>query len=69
MGDAAQLSRTSGPEARRLRSWIAWANSSLPVPVSPWMMIVLSVRLTVSTCFSARRSAGLAPTIRPKLSS
>ena len=31
---AVQLTATQGP-ARPLASWIAWATSSLPVPVSP----------------------------------
>ena len=34
-GSAAQLTRTSGRAWRRLRSWSARANSSLPVPVGP----------------------------------
>ena len=34
-GSAAQLTLTSGRACRRLRSWIARANSSLPVPVGP----------------------------------
>ena len=60
---AAQLSLENGPERRRLRSWTARASNSLPVPVSPSMMTVLSVGLTISTCSSTRRSAGLVPTI------
>ena len=38
--------------ARGLRSWMARAISSLPVPVSPWISTVESVGATVSTCFS-----------------
>src|SRR5207237_1309501 len=46
---------------RWLRSWMARASSSLPVPVSPRSRTVESVGATISTCWSVRRSAGLSP--------
>ncbi len=45
-GSAAQFTFTSGRSRRGLRSWIARATSSLPVPVSPSTSTVLSVAAT-----------------------
>src|SRR5262245_7360392 len=60
---AAQLIVTNLCSRRRLRWWMARANSSLPVPVSPRTRTVASVGATISTCWSASRSGGLSPTI------
>ena len=35
---AAQLTGMNGCPARLLAEWMAWANSSLPVPLSPQIM-------------------------------
>ena len=35
---AAQLTGMKGCPARLLAEWMAWANSSLPVPLSPQIM-------------------------------
>lgn len=43
-GIAAQLTVTKGPFARPPSSWIAWAKSSFPVPVSPRMRMFPSLR-------------------------
>ena len=67
VGMAAQLSFTNVRALRPLRSWIARAISSLPVPVSPWMSTVESVGATISIFWSVSRSAGLSPTISSKL--
>src|SRR5438128_1906251 len=62
-GIAAQLSFTNVRSRRWLRSWMARASSSLPVPVSPRSRTVESVGATISTCWSVRFSAGLSPTM------
>ena len=54
-GMAPQLTDTNGREARGDRRWIARAISSLPVPVSPVISTVESVRATFAT--SARTPA------------
>ena len=61
-GMAAQFTLTSTASFRRLRAWMAWAISSLPVPVSPVTSTVESVGATCSTLLSTRRSAGDPPT-------
>ena len=60
-GMAAQFSFTNGRPHRELRSWIACAISSLPVPVSPWIRTVESVGATRSTWSSIDSRAGLLP--------
>ncbi len=45
---AAQFTLIKGPWLRRLMRWIAWATSSLPVPVSPKMRTVASLAETVA---------------------
>ncbi len=45
-GSAATFTLTSGRSARGLFAWIAWANSSLPVPVSPVRSTAVSVGAT-----------------------
>ena len=62
-GRAAQLTLTRGPCRRGLRSWIAWARSSLPVPVSPRSSTALVVGATWATFARTSRMAGLWPTI------
>ena len=47
-GMAAQFTLMSGMRRSALRSWIARATSSLPVPVSPVMSTVLLVSATRS---------------------
>ena len=64
-GMALQLTFTNGRLDRRLRLWTSCASSSLPVPDSPVMSTVASVRATSSTCCMTCRSARLPPTIRP----
>jgi hypothetical protein len=51
-GMAAQLSFTNVRSRRPLRSWMARASSSFPVPVSPRRSTVESVGATISTCWS-----------------
>ncbi len=46
---AAQFTRTNGPLWRELRWWMAWAMSSLPVPVGPWSSTVARVSATAAT--------------------
>ena len=50
---APQLIATNGSCVRRLLLWIAWANISFPVPLSP----VIS---TAALCFAAIRAASIA---------
>jgi hypothetical protein len=64
---AEQFTLTRGRSRRGLRSWMARATSSLPVPVSPRISTVDGVGATVSTRESTFASAGLLPTISPKL--
>jgi len=66
---AAQFTLTSGRCRRGLRSWIARAISSLPVPVSPRIRTVELVCATLSTSENTLESAGLSPTISRKLCS
>ena len=61
-GTAAQLTLTNGRSRRALRSWIARATSSLPVPVSPRMHTRDSVGATRSTCAMTRCIASLVHT-------
>ncbi len=65
-GIAPQLTAMSGRRRRALRSWIARANNSFPVPLSPEMSTAASVGATSSTCFITRCSGRLVPTISPK---
>ena len=46
----------------RARAWMASATSSLPVPLSPWMSTVLSVRATLRIAATRPRMAGSSPT-------
>jgi hypothetical protein len=56
-GIAAQLTLTKAPDARADRRWIARATSSLPVPVSPVISTVESLRATFATRASTGCSA------------
>src|SRR5215475_7802814 len=46
---------------RWLASWMAWAMTSLPVPVSPWMSTEQSTGATSSTFSRTARNFGLDP--------
>jgi len=48
LGIEAQFTRTSGRPLRALKSWIARATSSLPLPDSPRIMTLASVGATVA---------------------
>ena len=64
-GSAAQLTLTIRWLRRGLWRWMAWATSSLPVPVSPRMSTEESVGATCSTRRSTFRMAGLCPMTSP----
>jgi hypothetical protein len=68
-GIAAQLSLTNARSLRVLKSWIARAMSSLPVPVSPRIITPESVGETTDTCSRTLIRPRLVPTIWPKLCS
>src|SRR5215217_6100435 len=61
---AAQLIGTSGRSPRGLLRWSIKATSSLPVPVSPRMRVVLDERLSLRTRDLIRETAALGPTNR-----
>ena len=61
---AAQLTVTKGALARRLLKWIAWATSSLPVPLSPVTSTGASVSATCSMRRSTSSHCGESPLIR-----
>src|SRR3954453_6591581 len=61
---APQFTRIIGRLPRGLRSWIAWANTSLPTPVSPSSRTVAGVGATCSAWARAVRIARLPDTIR-----
>lgn len=65
-GIAAQLAVTKGPFARPPSSWIAWAKSSFPVPVSPRMRMFPSLRPYILAVCIALASGGAEPMIRAK---
>ena len=50
---APQLTATNGPLQRALALWIARANNSLPVPLSPRIRVVASLRLAMRAKCSA----------------
>ena len=60
---AAQFTLMRGMARWALRSWMARATSSLPVPVSPVMSTVLRVRATRSMVEMTSSMARLVPTI------
>ena len=62
-GMAAQFTATNAFDERPDRRWMARAISSLPVPVSPVIRTVESLRATLDTRESTAVSAGDAPTI------
>src|SRR5437867_1975469 len=62
-GRAAQLILIHGPSARRLRSWSAFAISSLPVPLSPTISTLASASATAATVSSTRWIDGARPRI------
>jgi hypothetical protein len=64
-GIAAQFTVTSLAARRRLRSWIARATSSLPVPLSPVISTEASVSATRSTRSNTSRIAALSPISAP----
>ena len=65
-GIALQLSATKRCARRGLLWWIARATSSLPVPVSPVMRMVLFVGATVSSRWNRSRIGRLRPMISSK---
>ena len=64
-GSAAQLTLTITWLRRGLSRWMAWAMSSLPVPVSPRTSTEESVGATCSTRRSTFRMAALCPVTSP----
>ncbi len=58
---AAQFSATNGFFFRGLFWWIAWATSSLPVPVSPWISTLASVGAIRGSLSITSFIAGLEP--------
>ncbi len=60
---AAQFTLMRGMARWALRSWMARATSSLPVPVSPVMSTVLRARATRSMAEITSRVPRLRPTI------
>ena len=64
-GSAAQLTLTIRWSRRGLSRWMAWATSSLPVPVSPRMSTEESVGATCSTRRRTFWMAGLCPVTSP----
>ena len=62
-GSAAQFSLMNGLSRRSLWSWIARANSSLPVPDSPCSSTVARVGAAMDTVCRIRRIAGESPMI------
>lgn len=62
-GSAAQFTETNGPPRRSLKSWIARASSSLPVPDSPCNSTDARVGATARIVSSTRFSAALSPRI------
>ncbi len=67
-GMAPQSTTTNGPLDRPLSSWMAWARSSLPVPVSPSSSTVPSAGANRSMRVKTRRIAALTPMARPNSS-
>ena len=65
-GSAAQFTRTSTRDRRRLRSCTARANSSLPVPVSPSSRTAQLSGATWASRSRASRITALSPTISSK---
>src|SRR5205085_10393622 len=61
-GRAAQLTSTNGFPQRREFWWIAWATSSLPLPVSPTMSTAASCRATRVTIAISLRMTSLQTT-------
>jgi hypothetical protein len=61
-GIAPQLTRTTGPAARRERAWIERAMTSLPEPVSPKINTGASVGATCSTRSMTERRPAASPT-------
>ena len=62
---APQSTTTSGRSARRLRAWMVWATSSLPVPASPSMTAGASLGAMASIRSYRAVIAGSAPTRPP----
>ncbi len=58
---AAQLIATKARSRRGERAWMAWAKSSLPVPLSPSSSTVASVAATRSVSARTRRIAADPP--------
>ncbi len=65
---AAQFTGTKGPRDRVDSSWIAWATSSFPVPVSPMTSTVVSVSATRRIAANTSCIGGERPTIPPGFS-
>ena len=49
-GKAAQFSEMNGPLLRLPAEWMAWAASSLPVPLSPYSSTVVVEGATCEIC-------------------
>ena len=64
---AAQLMATKAPPARGEALCTAWANSSLPVPVSPMRSTGRGVRLIFFNMVMHRSRAGDCPTTLSKV--
>ena len=60
-GKAAQLMATNGRVARGLALWMACANSSLPVPLSPVINTFKGVAAYLRALATARSRVGLEP--------
>ena len=61
-GSAAQATLTNGLLRRGLFWWMAWANSSLPVPLSPSSSTDALDGATCRTVLNAASISGLSPT-------
>ena len=63
----AQLMRTKGCILRGLPWWMAWANSSLPVPLSPVIKTGRSLAVALSASFFRPRMAAPCPMMLRKV--
>ena len=62
MGTAAQLTPMKGSLARGPAVWMAWARTSLPVPLSPVMSTLASMVAARRAMATALWTLGLLPT-------
>ena len=63
---AAQLTATNGPPRRAPVSWMVFAASSFPVPLSPAMKTGASVSRIFSIMARTRRTDGASPRKAPR---